>query len=513
MKLAHILAPAPDAELHGSGSAEITALSCDSRRIRPGTLFFALRGTTADGHRFIPQAVGDGAAAVVLEDAACAPAGIPWVRVADGRSAMARMAAAFYGDPTADRPLIGITGTNGKTTTTYLIEAILAAAGMPAAVLGTISYRFGATTFAASHTTPESTELQAAFRQLADAGAKAFVMEVSSHALEQKRADGCHFDVGVFTNLTRDHLDYHGSMEQYLHSKQRLFAELLQPTAAKQRRRAAINMDDSYGVRVAGRAACPVVSYGIDYPGDVRPAEVAITVNGISGTLGTPKGEFTFASKLLGRFNLSNILAAVTAGIALDLPLTAIKAGIEGHATVPGRLERVDNSFGVTCLVDYAHTGDALHNVLTTLREIAAARIITVFGCGGDRDPGKRPIMGQIAAQMSDLAIATSDNPRTEEPSEILAQVRAGITPLGIREYTPEELGARPAFGEKGFVMLENRRNAIRLAVKVAQPGDILLLAGKGHEDYQIIGTTKHHFDDREEAFAAFGEKTPGCLP
>jgi UDP-N-acetylmuramoyl-L-alanyl-D-glutamate--2,6-diaminopimelate ligase len=513
MKLSHIIAPAQDAELHGSGTTEVTALSCDSRRIRPGTLFFALRGTAADGHRFIPQAVEDGAAAVVLEDAAFAPAGIPWIKVSDSRSAMARMAAAFYGDPTADLPLIGITGTNGKTTTTYLIEAILAAAGMPAAVLGTISYRFGATTISASHTTPESTELQAAFRQLADAGAKAFVMEVSSHALEQKRADGCHFDVGVFSNLTRDHLDYHGSMEHYLHSKERLFAELLQPTAAKPRRRAAINMDDGYGAHVAGRAACPVISYGIDYPGDVRPVEMAITVNGISGTLATPKGEFIFASKLLGRFNLSNILAAVTAGIALDLPLTAIKSGIEGHAIVPGRLERVDNSFGITCLVDYAHTGDALHNVLATLQEIATARIITVFGCGGDRDPGKRPIMGRIAAQMSDLAIATSDNPRTEEPLTILAQVRAGITPLGIREYSPEELQAQPAFDEKGFVVLENRRAAIRLATRVAQPGDILLLAGKGHEDYQIIGTIKHHFDDREEAIAAFGEKRPGCLP
>jgi len=507
MVLSHILAPVSDAELHGSGAAEIAALSCDSRRIKPGTLFFALRGAVVDGHRFIPQAVKDGAAAVVLEDIAGAPTGIPWVRVTDGRSAMARMAAAFYGDPTADRPLIGITGTNGKTTTTYLIEAILAAAGRPAAVLGTISYRFGTTTIVASHTTPESTELQAAFRQLADAGAKAFVMEVSSHALEQKRVDGCHFDVGIFSNLTRDHLDYHGSMEQYLHAKQRLFADLLQPTATKPRRYAAINMDDHYGAQVAERAACPVISYGIDYPGDVRPVEVAITVNGISGTLKTPKGEFSFASKLLGRFNLSNILAAVTAGIAQDLPLAAIKAGIEGHATVPGRLERVDNGFGITCLVDYAHTGDALHNVLTTLKEIATGRIITVFGCGGDRDPGKRPIMGRIAAEISDLAIATSDNPRTEDPLFILEQVRAGIVPLDIREYAPEELAVQATFDEKGFAMLENRRAAIRLATTLAQPGDIVLLAGKGHEDYQIIGTTKHHFDDREEAAAAFGEK------
>jgi UDP-N-acetylmuramoyl-L-alanyl-D-glutamate--2,6-diaminopimelate ligase len=506
MKLAELLENLTGAELHGDVSVPITSLTCDSRTVQPGTLFFALRGTAADGHRFIAQAAAAGAAAVVLEDADFAPGDIPWVRVADSRSAMARLAAAFHGDPTAGRRLVGITGTNGKTTTTYLIEAILTAAGMPPAVLGTISYRFGTTTIQASHTTPESTELQAAFRQLADAGARAFVMEVSSHALEQKRVDGCHFDVGIFSNLTRDHLDYHGSMEQYLQSKLRLFSELLQPSDAKPLRRAAVNMDDPNGALVARHAACPVISYGIDYLGDVRPLKRIISVNGISGTISTPKGEIPFASRLLGRFNLSNILAAVSAGIALDLPLEAIKAGIEGHAVVPGRMERVDNEREVTCLVDYAHTGDALENVLSTLREIATGRIITVFGCGGDRDPGKRPIMGRIAAELSDLAIVTSDNPRTEDPFKILEQIRGGITPLALREYTLDGLAS--GFGAKGFTVVESRREAIRLAVGLVQPGDILLLAGKGHEDYQIIGTTKHHFDDREEAAAAFAEQS-----
>ncbi|MBI2354399.1 MAG: UDP-N-acetylmuramoyl-L-alanyl-D-glutamate--2,6-diaminopimelate ligase [Deltaproteobacteria bacterium] len=516
MKLSDILARTPDVELHGDASAEITELTCDSRRVRPGALFFALRGTTADGHRFIGRAIAAGAAAIALEDAAFAPAGVPWFRVADGRGAMAGMAATFQGDPTAGLPLIGITGTNGKTTTTYLIEAILAAAGMPAAVLGTIAYRFGATTIAASHTTPESTELQAAFRQLADAGAKAFVMEVSSHALEQRRADGCHFDVGIFSNLTRDHLDYHGTMEQYLHSKLRLFSELLRPTPGKPVRRACVNMDDPYGAIVAGHAACPVISYGVRSGGDVRAAGVSSSVSGIRATLVTPRGEIPFASRLLGSFNLSNILAAASAGIALDLPLAAIKAGIEGHAVVPGRLERVENGRGVTLLVDYAHTGDALENVLSTLKEIATARIITVFGCGGDRDPGKRPIMGRIATELSDLAIVTSDNPRTEEPFRILEQIRAGIVESlphlqgegrggdGCREYHPDELSK--GFADKGFVMLENRRDAIRLAVRLARPGDIVLLTGKGHEDYQIIGSTKQPFDDREEAAKAFAE-------
>jgi UDP-N-acetylmuramoyl-L-alanyl-D-glutamate--2,6-diaminopimelate ligase len=415
---------------------------------------------------------------------------------------MALMAAEFYGNPTAGIPLIGITGTNGKTTTTYLIEAILAAACLPAAVLGTISYRFGDARIEASHTTPESTELQAAFQKLADAGAKSFVMEVSSHALEQRRVDGCHFNVGIFSNLTRDHLDYHVSMESYLEAKTRLFTELLRPDAIKSHRRAVINMDDPNGAVIQKQAACPVITFGIDFQGDVRPVKVELSVHGISGCIRTPKGEFPFASSLLGRFNLSNILAAAATGIALDLPLEAIRIGIEKHTIVPGRMQRIDNNHGITLLVDYAHTGDALENVLSTLGELATARIITVFGCGGDRDPGKRPIMGRIAAERSDLAIVTSDNPRTEDPHKILGQIKRGIEPLGIREYSPAELAG--GFDTKGFVMQENRREAIRMAVRVARPGDIILLAGKGHEDYQIIGTTKHHFDDCEEAAQAF---------
>lgn len=491
-------------EIHGDTSAKIGSLACDSRRVQPGALFFALPGTTVNGHLFIEKAVAGGATAVVLEDASFAPHGIPWIRVKDSRSVMGRLSARFNGNPTAGKPLVGITGTNGKTTTTYLIEAILAAAEIPAAVLGTISYRFGTTIIEASHTTPESIELQSALRQLGEAGAQAFVMEVSSHALEQKRVDGCHFDVGVFSNLTRDHLDYHGTMESYLKAKQRLFSELLQPSVPKPLRRAAVNMDDPYGTAIVESCSCPVITYGIRGGCDVRPADIVSSVNGIKGTLLTPKGSFQFSSQLLGSFNLSNILAAVSAGIGLDLPLEAIKSGIESHATVPGRMQRVANEYGVTCLVDYAHTGDALENVLSTLKKIATGRIITVFGCGGDRDNGKRPIMGRIAAGMSDFAIVTSDNPRTEQPLKILEQIKAGITPLGIREYQLEECDN---VTEKGFVMQENRREAIRLAVRLARSGDIILLAGKGHEDYQIIGTAKQHFDDREEAAAAFAEK------
>jgi UDP-N-acetylmuramoyl-L-alanyl-D-glutamate--2,6-diaminopimelate ligase len=490
---------------HGSMAGTVTSLTCDSRQVSTGTLFFALKGTKVDGHNFIQQAIAAGAAAIVLEDASRAPQQIPWVHVNNGRQVMALMAARFFGQPTRNLPLIGITGTNGKTTTSYLVEGILNAAGLPAAVLGTISYRFGEKLIEASHTTPESTELQALFRQLADAGARAFVMEVSSHALEQHRVDGSVFDVGVFTNLTRDHLDYHGSMEAYRDAKIRLFSELLKPDAGSPLRCSVINADDPAAQEFMRASACPVISYGLSAGCSVTAREISSSVSGISAILVTPLGEQPFHSRLVGRYNLSNILAAAAAGVALGLSLPAIIQGIEGHKVVPGRLERVENDCAVTCLVDYAHTGDALENVLSTLKELATGRIITVFGCGGDRDNGKRPIMGRIAVDYSDLAIVTSDNPRTEDPFEILRQVREGILPTGIHEFTTGENA--PDLSKKGFIVIENRREAIRLAIRLAQPGDIVLLAGKGHEDYQIIGTVKHHFDDREEAAAAFRKR------
>lgn len=504
MRLNQLMHGLPVLETSGDCSVSIRSLACDSRQVSPGTLFFALRGTHADGHSFIPQAIASGAAAVVLEDRSAAPADLPWILVADGRQVMALAADCFFGHPTRDLPLIGITGTNGKTTTSYLIEGILAAAGQPAAVLGTISYRFGATCIEASHTTPESTELQAIFRQLHDTGAKAFVMEVSSHALEQHRVDGAAFDVGVFTNLTRDHLDYHGTMEFYRDAKLRLFSQLLQPDTYKPKRWAIINADDPSAETFIAGAACPVITYGRTADSAVTARDIISSVDGITGVLVTPQGSAPFTSRLVGSYNLSNILAAAAAGYALGIPLPVIVQGLADHTTVPGRLERVDNLHGITCLVDYAHTGDALENVLSTLRELTTGRLITIFGCGGDRDNGKRPIMGSIAAKYSDLAIVTSDNPRTEDPLGILQHIRAGITPLGVHEYSPEELAN--GFSGKGFVEMENRRDAIRLGVQVARPGDLLLLAGKGHENYQIIGRTKHHFDDREEATAAFSE-------
>lgn len=502
MHLGKLLQHISPLKVDGDPGMEIQGLYYDSRQVRLGGLFFALRGVAADGHRFIGVAREAGAVAVVAEDESFVPDGMAHIIVTDAREAMSRAAAVFYGEPTSRVPLVGITGTNGKTTTSYLVEAILEKAGLPAAVLGTVNYRFRELALAAPNTTPESVDLQRTLRELVDAGAASIVMEVSSHALEQKRVDGCLFDVGVFTNLTRDHLDYHLTMDAYLASKKRLFAELLAANPAKPRRRAAVNCDDPYASGIAASAVCPVITYGLGGEAEVTAADVEFSVDGIAGVLITPSGQVSFRSPMLGRFNLYNILAAAAAGFALDLPLEAIRLGIEGHRRVPGRLERVDNGRGITVLVDYAHTGDALENVLRTLREIATGRVITVFGCGGDRDQGKRPIMGRIAAGMSDLAVVTSDNPRTEDPNAILAQIRTGIVPLGLREYPPEELA--DGFTERGFAMCESRREAIRMAAGAARPGDIVLLAGKGHEDYQIIGTVKHHFDDREEAAVAF---------
>jgi UDP-N-acetylmuramoyl-L-alanyl-D-glutamate--2,6-diaminopimelate ligase len=500
MKLAQLLGSLSDARVTGDSDIDIEGLYYDSRQVGPGGLFFALRGVKSDGSLFVAAAVKGGAVAIVA-DRPCAVAGVTCVQVADARLAMSLMAARFYGSPTAAIPAVGITGTNGKTTTSYLIEGILERAALPAAVLGTISYRFGETGIPAPNTTPESVDLQRTLRELVELGARSVVMEVSSHSLEQRRADGCLFDVAVFTNLTRDHLDYHLDMESYFGSKLRLFTDLLAPSKEKPSRRAVVNLDDPYGQRIADASSAPVLTYAMAGDADLTVAEVDFSVHGIRCRLRTPRGEISLSSDLLGRFNLYNILAAVGAGLALDLPDAAIKEGIEGHKKVPGRVERVENDKGITVLVDYAHTGDALENVLATIAELKTARIITIFGCGGDRDKGKRPVMGEIAARYSDLAIITSDNPRTEDAQAILADVRAGVAPLGLREYRIDELAQ--GFEEKGYATIESRREAVRAAILAASPGDIVLLAGKGHEDYQIIGTEKFHFDDREEAAAA----------
>jgi UDP-N-acetylmuramoyl-L-alanyl-D-glutamate--2,6-diaminopimelate ligase len=499
MKLAQLLSVLPASQVTGESYVEIEGLYYDSRQVRAGGLFFALHGVKCDGSDFAKAAVRRGCVAIVTESP-LAVAGATQVLVANARLAMSLMAALFYGQPTSGVPVVGITGTNGKTTTSYLIEAILKHAGLPPAILGTINYRFGETTYPAANTTPESVDLQRTLRELVDLGARSVVMEVSSHALEQHRVDGSLFDVAVFTNLTRDHLDYHLDMESYFRAKLRLFTELLLPSAGKEQKTAVVNIDDPYGARIAKLAKAPVLSFAME-EADLTVAEVDFSVHGIRCRLRTPRGELALVSELLGRFNLYNILAAVGCALALGISDASIAAGIEGEMKVPGRLERVANDQGITVLVDYAHTADALENVLATIAELKTARIITVFGCGGDRDKGKRPVMGEIAARGSDLAIITSDNPRTEDPQLILDQVREGLAPLTLREYYSDEL--RQGFLERGFAVILSRREAIVAAIATARPGDIVLLAGKGHEDYQIIGCEKFHFDDREEAAAA----------
>ena len=486
--------------LKGAPDTEVTGLHYDSRTVEPGGAFFALRGQTLDGHRFIDQALERGAKTIFLEKERELPPGVATVVVDDCRRVMAQVAAVFFGDPTADIPVVGVTGTNGKTTVTYLVEAILRAAGHRPAVFGTINYRFADQTLSSLHTTPEAIDMLRGVAGFRRQGADALVMEVSSHALEQHRVSGVHFKVGVFTNLTPEHLDYHGNMDDYFASKTRLFTELLQ------REGAVVNVEDPYGARLAGLLLSPLTC-GSSSDCAIYPLDVKTTLDGISGTVDTPCGTVSFSSPLLGAFNLQNLLCAIGAGVALGLSAEVIGRGLSEAPQVPGRLERVDNGRGVMALVDYAHTGDALDKVLVTLAALAPRRMITVFGCGGDRDRSKRPVMGEIASRRSDLAVVTSDNPRTEDPDAIIAEVCVGVARVHRRPLTRAEA----ASGAKGYLVIPDRREAIAFAAGVSRGGDLLLVAGKGHEDYQILGRERIHFDDREELSRALArvETTP----
>jgi UDP-N-acetylmuramoyl-L-alanyl-D-glutamate--2,6-diaminopimelate ligase len=500
MRLAELLHNVAVREVQGPLAVEVTGLRYDSRRVTAGDVFFAWRGQTSDGHRFLDAAVERGAQVLVVEELPSPQLPVTVVRVDSSRRAMAAMAQNFYGDPTREMAVVGVTGTNGKTTTTYLLEAVLAEAGEAPAVIGTVSYRFGGHILAAPHTTPEAVELLEQVARFHAAGARSLVMEVSSHALDQYRADGIRFRVGVFTNLTPEHLDYHGDMEHYFASKLRLFRELL-PAAAG---RAVINVDDPFGARLA-QLLPEVLTCGRSAQAMVRPAELAVTLHGIHGEVITPIGPVRLASPLLGEFNVENLLGAIGAGVALGLPAAVIERGLARAQAVPGRLERVANQCGAVALVDYAHTGDALDRVLQALEALRPARIVTVFGCGGDRDPRKRPVMGEVAARRCDIVVVTSDNPRTEDPLQIIEQIRRGVAGIHPREWTRDEAMAGNG---RGYVVIPDRRAAIRFAVSLLRTNDILLVAGKGHEDYQILGATRIHFDDREELQAAFAERS-----
>jgi UDP-N-acetylmuramoyl-L-alanyl-D-glutamate--2,6-diaminopimelate ligase len=449
----------------------------DSRRVEAGWVFVALRGLKADGVDFAPQAIAAGAAAIVADRAASTATAVPWIVVKDARFALAWLAAEFFAHPSREMQVVGITGTNGKTTTGYLASSIYEAAGIRCGLMGTVTYRIGANEFTATRTTPEAPELQDMMRQMVVAGCGACVMEVSSHALALRRADGIRFAGAVFTNLTRDHLDFHLNMEDYFAAKRRLFEML--PDGAP----AVINIDDPRGSAMAEAARAPV-TYSINHAADVTPGPLSFSFDGLRFDARTPRGVVQVRSRLMGRPNVYNILAAVGVTAALDVPLDAIEGGLEQLHGVPGRFERASSGDDdITVLVDYAHTDDALKNLLEMARPLAARRLITVFGAGGDRDRTKRPLMGMVAARLSDVVVITSDNPRSEDPARIIDEVNRGAQPE-VRQRGAE------------VVTIVDRREAILHAVARAEAGDVVLVAGKGHEKYQEVGGVTLPFDD-----------------
>ena len=484
MKLLELVGPLKVVTVRGNWEQDITGLTDDSRQVRAGSLFVAVRGVQADGHRFLEQAVGAGAAAVVIE-AGRVPCevldtlGVPVIEVSSSRQFLGVLAGRFHGDPSRCLKLIAVTGTNGKTTTTYLCKSVLEASGARVGVIGTVVYLIGDERIEATHTTPGALELQALLQRMVGARMETVVMEVSSHALALDRTAGCAFGTAIFTNLTQDHLDFHADMEDYFHAKLRLFESL--DTSA----RAIVNLDDPYGERVAAESSAPVWTYAIDRSADIRAEGVQVSLAGVQCMVHTPAGTVLLRSPLVGRHNAYNILAAVGVGLQQGIALQTIAAGVARLATVPGRFERVEEGQDFAVVVDYAHTEDALYRLLTTAQVVKTGQVITVFGCGGDRDRGKRPKMGRVAGLYSDVVVVTSDNPRTEDPAAIIREVEPGVK-AGLLEA-----------GRGRYVVRVDRRAAIEEAVGQAQSGDLVVIAGKGHEDYQVIGSVKHPFDDR----------------
>jgi UDP-N-acetylmuramoyl-L-alanyl-D-glutamate--2,6-diaminopimelate ligase len=465
----------------GAAELEIASVAYDSRKVAPGALFVAIRGGQADGNRFVADALARGAAAVVSENprAADLAAGVAWIRVDQPRQALARIAANFYGRPAEALQLVGITGTNGKTTTSFLMDSILRAASHSTGLYGTILYRTPKTETVAKHTTPESLELQKFFADVRGEGGTHVTMEVSSHALALDRVWGIRFAAAIFTNLTRDHLDFHKTMDAYGQAKRRLF----EGTGAGRPGAAAVNRDDpawEMFVGLAGRT----LTYGLSAGADVTTKKFALSFNGLEFTAQTPEGKIEIASPLVGKINVYNILGVVAAALGMGVPHDAIERGIRQCKSVPGRFERVDCGQQFLVIVDYAHTDDALRNLLQTARELnKSGRIITVFGCGGERDRTKRPLMGEAAGSLSDLVVLSSDNPRGEDPLNIINDALVGL------QRTQCE-----------YVIEPERPRAVAIAIERARPGDIVLFAGKGHETYQVLRDRTIDYDDREEA-------------
>ncbi|HRV73593.1 MAG TPA: UDP-N-acetylmuramoyl-L-alanyl-D-glutamate--2,6-diaminopimelate ligase [Eubacteriales bacterium] len=464
------------------GDAEILSVEYDSRRVKPGSLFCCLVGLVSDGHRFAEKAVQSGAVALIVQQRL--PLDVPQLVCRDSRKAAALAAAAFYKHPEREMTMLAVTGTNGKTSTTYMVKSVAEHAGLTGGLVGTIHNAVGNTVFETGRTTPESVDLYALLRRMRDSGATLVVMEVSSHALVQERVAGIRFKAGLFTNLTQDHLDYHKTFDNYLEAKKRLFgvSDL-----------AIINMDDPYAERMAAGLTCPVQSMSLYQNADFRADEIVIRPEGASFTLYTPKGSARISLHISGLFSVYNAMSAAALCMAAGLELPDIAAGLCRLSGVSGRLERVNTgSHPFSVYVDYAHTPDALMNVLKTCEGFRTNRIISVFGCGGDRDRTKRPIMGRIGGEHSDFVVVTSDNPRTEDPQSIVDEIEPGVKATG----TP-------------YVCITDRRQGIAYALEHAESGDIIVVAGKGHEDYQEINGVHTHFDDREVVRELLGEIKP----
>lgn len=472
------------ATLQGSAQTRITDIVFDSRRVTPGALYVAMPGTRVDGHEFIAQAVRSGAAAIMVQRPVAAVS-VPVVTVPSTLKALTPVSMAFWDNPSRRLAMIGVTGTNGKTTTTYLVESILRAAGWSPAVLGTVEYRFGTEKQPAPNTTPYASDLHRFLARVADGRGDACVMEVSSHALALGRVDGILFDVGVFTNLTQDHLDFHGTMEAYAAAKATLFSGLGRAPSGKRWPASAIlNREDRWFTAMRQACAVPVRTYALSGDADLIPRQLICDAQGSRFELTLAGGPITLALPLLGDYNVANALAAAGAAEALGIPREAIRRGLEDAPGVPGRLEVIREGQPFTVVVDYAHTDDALKHVLATMKKLGPGRLITIFGCGGDRDRTKRPLMGETAARWSDEVIVTSDNPRSEDPKRIMLDVEVGIRRVRSDHYE----------------IHEDRQEAIARAIDLAQPGDIVVLAGKGHETVQIVGDRRLPFDDRDVA-------------
>lgn len=456
-----------------TSDVDVSSVAYDSRAVHPGAIFVALEGQRFDGVRFARNAVDRGAVAVVAEAPPEGDCSVPWLTVGDARLALAMLSDAFYGHPSGELVVVGVTGTNGKTTTTHLLRELFEASGVKSGLLGTVSNRIADEERPSDRTTPEAPDLQAMLREMVERGCGACPLEVSSHALSLRRVDGIAFAAAIFTNLTREHLDYHGTMVEYFSAKRRLF-EMLPADAP-----AAINLDDPYGEELREAVSKPV-TYAIDQPADVTPGPLSFSMEGLRFDVRTPRGRLNVRSQLVGRPNVYNLLAAITIATALDLPFSAIERGVSALGGVPGRFQIVSaKTDDVTVIVDYAHSDDALKSLLEMARPLASGRLISVFGCGGDRDRSKRPLMGAVAARLSDLVIITSDNPRSEDPLSIIEDIKRGLTPT-MSEY----------------LVIEDRAAAIEKAVDLARPADMVLVAGKGHEQYQVVGEEVSPFDD-----------------